>query len=152
MKSKSEVLAHPASSKGPFLASRQTHLSVSSSGLSVNRRRESSLLLINTLLPGTPWRPRGFHCHGSIPSQGTKIPQATELSKKPRNPANKAHSWEGAGQPRELSVFCDDPDGGMEGGREASGEAGVCMQMADSLHCTAETNIVKKLYSNKKLK
>ena len=49
-------------------------------------------------------------------------------------------------------MFCDDPDGGMEGGREASGEAGVCMQMADSLHCTAETNIVKKLYSNKKLK
>ena len=52
------------------------------------------------------------------PVRELRIPQATELSKTPRNAANKAHLWEAAGQPRELSMFCDDPDGGGDRGRE----------------------------------
>ena len=37
-------------------------------------------------------------------------------------------------------MLCDDLDG-WEGSREALEGGDICMQIADSLHCTAETNI-----------
>ena len=45
--------------------------------------------------------------------------------------------------PRELSsVLCDDLDGwdGGGGGREVQEGGDICIHIADSLHCTAETN------------
>ena len=41
--------------------------------------------------------------------------------------------------------------GGMGGrGREVQEGEDICIHIADSPPCTAETNIVKQLYSNKK--
>ena len=42
-------------------------------------------------------------------------------------------------------MLCDDPKGGMGGGgREAQEEGDICMLMADSHCCTAETNSIFK--------
>ena len=38
-----------------------------------------------------------------------------------------------------ISVLCDNLDG-WDGGREAQEGGNICMHIADSLHCTAETN------------
>ena len=40
------------------------------------------------------------------------------------------------------SVFCDDLEGwdGGGGGRETQEGGDICIQIADSRHCTAETN------------
>ena len=49
----------------------------------------------------------------------------------------------------------DDLEGCVVGGvgeREAQGVGDICTHIADSFHCTADTNtITKQLYSNKKL-
>ena len=39
-------------------------------------------------------------------------------------------------------MLCDDLDGqdGVGGGREVQEEGDICIHIADSLHCTAETN------------
>ena len=34
-------------------------------------------------------------------------------------------------------------------GKEIQKREDICIHITDSLHCTAETNIVKQLYSNK---
>ena len=49
-------------------------------------------------------------------------------------------------------MLCGDLDGwDGGGGREVQEGGDVCIHIADSLCCTAETNtIVKQLYSNKK--
>ena len=54
-------------------------------------------------------------------------------------------------QQRKLSsVLCDDLEGWDGGGREAQEGGDICIHIADSLCCTAETNnIVKQLYSIK---
>ena len=46
----------------------------------------------------------------------------------------------------------DDLEGwnGGVGGREAQEGRDICIHMADSLHCTVETDLVEQLYSNKK--
>ena len=46
-------------------------------------------------------------------------------------------------------VLCGDLEE-WNGGKGSKSGGDVCMHIADSLHCTAETNnIVKQLYSNK---
>ena len=50
-------------------------------------------------------------------------------------------------------MLCDDLDGwdGVGDEREVQEGEDICIHIADSLHCTAETNnTVKQLYSNKK--
>ena len=48
-------------------------------------------------------------------------------------------------------MLCDDLDGwdGGGGGRKVQEGGDIGINMVDSLHCTAETNIVKQLYSHK---
>ena len=41
--------------------------------------------------------------------------------------------------------------GGMGEGREVQEGGDIGVHIADSLHCTAETNIVKQLYSNQSI-
>ena len=40
------------------------------------------------------------------------------------------------------SAFCDDPEGKDEGVRGGSRGRDICIHRADSLCCTAETNII----------
>ena len=55
-------------------------------------------------------------------------------------------SWEAVVYHRELScMLCDDLEGWGRLGRE-----GICIHMADSLCCAAETRILKQLHSNQK--
>lgn len=59
--------------------------------------------------------------------------------------------WEPAVKRRELSsLLCDDLDG-WDGVGEAQEGGYLCMHMADSLHCIAETNTFKAIILNKKL-
>ena len=48
-------------------------------------------------------------------------------------------------------VLCDDLEGWDEGGGGRALQEGgnICIHVADSLCCTAETIIIKQLYSNK---
>ena len=38
------------------------------------------------------------------------------------------------------SVLCEDLGGEMQGSRRESKREGICIHVADSVHCTAETN------------
>ena len=42
-------------------------------------------------------------------------------------------------------------EGGRGGGKKVKEGGDICIHIADSLCCTAENNIVKQLYSNKKI-